>query len=207
MPSTQLRAALSRARTAAIFLPAALIATDATAGSLALAWDAGATGTVGYIVHCGQASRSYSSHIDAGSATTVQVSGLLDGLTYFCAVTAYDAARMESSYSNEVSATIPYGAPAVAFNASPTSGTAPLSVSFSNSTTGQVTSWSWDFGDGGYSSEAAPTHVYSTPGDYWVTLTAIGPGGTATKTLGTAISAKQPTTSPSNGKGKGKGKK
>jgi len=159
MPSTQLRAALSRARTAAIFLPAAVIATHATAGSINLAWDAGGTGTAGYMVHCGQASRSYSSRIDAGGATSVQVTGLLDGLTYFCAVTAYDASRKESDYSNEVSATIPYGAPAVAFSANPSSGVAPVSVSFSNSTTGQVTSWSWDFGDGGYSSEASPTHV------------------------------------------------
>ncbi len=34
----------------------------------------------------------------------------------------------------------------------------------------QITEWSWDFGDGNASSEAAPTHVYENPGAYTITV-------------------------------------
>ncbi|MEW1939569.1 PKD domain-containing protein, partial [Pseudarthrobacter sp. NPDC080037] len=40
-------------------------------------------------------------------------------------------------------------APVASFTASPTSGTAPLNVSFTDTSTGSPTSWAWDFGDGG----------------------------------------------------------
>jgi PKD repeat protein len=36
---------------------------------------------------------------------------------------------------------------------------------------GRVAGWSWQFGDGGSSTEANPTHEYSGPGTYTVTLT------------------------------------
>lgn len=35
--------------------------------------------------------------------------------------------------------------------------------------------WHWDFGDGGTSTDQAPTHSYATPGNYTVTLTATNP--------------------------------
>ena len=63
-----------------------------------------------------------------------------------------------------------------------------MSVAFTNTTTGQVTSWAWNFGDGTTSIVKSPTHVYSTPGSYKATLTATGPGGTVSKTAATAIS-------------------
>jgi len=184
MDSTEVRTARS---SVAIAFVAVFIATDSLAASVTLAWDPGATGTAGYIVHSGEAMGAYSNHNDVGAVTTVRVEGLLEGATYYFAVTAYDLARLESSYSNEVDATPPYTAPAVDFSASPTSGIAPTTVAFSNATTGQVTSWAWSFGDGGTSSGQSPTHVYSTPGDYWVTLKATGPGGTVSKTFESPI--------------------
>ncbi len=42
-----------------------------------------------------------------------------------------------------------------------------------------ITSYAWDFGDGGTSSEAAVTHVYSTPGTYDVSLTVTDGAGNA----------------------------
>jgi PKD repeat protein len=82
--------------------------------------------------------------------------------------------------------------PVVNFSASPGSGTAPLNVAFANTTTGQVTTWAWNFGDGTTSNVQKPTHTYSTPGSYTVVLTATGAGGTASKTAASAISVSTP---------------
>ena len=78
-------------------------------------------------------------------------------------------------------------APVASFTFAPTSGIVPLSVGFQDTSQNEVTSWSWDFGDGGTSTLASPTHVYSTPGRYDVTLTVDGPGGTGMITIPGAI--------------------
>jgi len=41
----------------------------------------------------------------------------------------------------------------------------------SNITTGAITSWAWDFGDGGISNAQNPTHTYAGSGTYTATLT------------------------------------
>jgi uncharacterized repeat protein (TIGR02543 family) len=56
------------------------------------------------------------------------------------------------------------------FSGSPTSGPAPLTVNFTDQSTG-ATSWSWDFGDTGTSTEQNPNHTYTGPGVYSVALT------------------------------------
>jgi PKD repeat protein len=72
--------------------------------------------------------------------------------------------------------------PVAGFSASPTSGTAPLTISFNNTSTGNITAWSWNFGDGGTSSVKNPSHIYTTAGrTYAVSLTAMGPGGASDK--------------------------
>ena len=50
------------------------------------------------------------------------------------------------------------------FIASPTSGTAPLEVTFTDQSTGDITAWQWDFdGDGTIDNvEQNPTHTYET---------------------------------------------
>ncbi len=72
---------------------------------------------------------------------------------------------------------LPPTAPDAAFEATPTSGEAPLSVSFFNTSGGAVTNSQWAFGDGGTSTAMNPTHVYTQPGVYSVTLTVNGPAG------------------------------
>jgi PKD repeat protein len=186
---------------AAVWSCALLIQTDSPAASLTLVWDAGASGAVGYTVYSGEATRNYSNRNDVGTATTIKVDGLVEGMKYYFAVTAYDPARLESNYSNEISATIPYAPPVVAFSASPASATAPATVTFNNTTTGQVTQWAWNFGDGSTSSEQSPTHAYSAAGNYYVTLTATGPGGTAAKTLETPIQITAPSTTTKKSRG------
>jgi PKD repeat protein len=69
------------------------------------------------------------------------------------------------------------GTPVADFNASPTSGWEPLTVAFTDTSTGSVTGWSWDFGDSGTSTAENPTHIYSSQGQYTVSLTVTGPSG------------------------------
>ena len=62
------------------------------------------------------------------------------------------------------------------FTAQPTSGAVPLTVYFTNLSSG-AGSYSWDFGDGNSSSIPSPVHTYTNAGGYSVSLTAVGPGG------------------------------
>ena len=68
-------------------------------------------------------------------------------------------------------------APTASFTTSTTSGTAPLEVRFTDTSTGSPTEWVWDFGDGSTSSEQNPAHTYAAAGTYPVTLTATNPTG------------------------------
>ena len=68
-------------------------------------------------------------------------------------------------------------APTADFSATPTSGTDPLDVSFTDLSTGEPTSWNWDFGDGSTSTAQNPSHTYNTPGTYAVTLTVTNADG------------------------------
>lgn len=52
-------------------------------------------------------------------------------------------------------------------------------VAFHDDTTGQVTKWLWDFGDGTTSEAQNPIHTYKKPGEFVVVLTVEGPSGKA----------------------------
>ena len=70
--------------------------------------------------------------------------------------------------------------PTAAFNADKTSGDAPLTVTFTDASTGAPTSWAWNFGDQTTSNvQNPPAHTYSAAGDYTVTLTASNAGGSS----------------------------
>ncbi|EKF87106.1 PKD domain-containing protein [Methanobacterium formicicum] len=84
--------------------------------------------------------------------------------------------------------------PVADFSANTTSGNAPLNVQFTDTSSNYPTSWIWDFGDSTTSTEQNPTHTYTKPGNYTVTLTAINAAGNSTKTLNiTAIDVIPPT--------------
>lgn len=66
-------------------------------------------------------------------------------------------------------------------SAEPTSGEAPLEVTFDSKSNCIVDSWAWDFGDGESSQDPMTTsHTYSTPGTYSPKLTLSGGDGTFT---------------------------
>lgn len=89
-------------------------------------------------------------------------------------------------------------APVASFTASPTSGTAPLNVAFTDTSTGSPTSWAWDFGDGGTSTAQNPSHSYAAAGTYTAKLTATNSAGsssaTTTITVGTSTTTSGITT-------------
>jgi len=74
--------------------------------------------------------------------------------------------------------------PVASFTASPTNGTAPLTVTLADSSEGTVTDRFWNFGDGDTTNTTATgmDHSYSTGGTYTVSLRVSGPVGTNTQT-------------------------
>jgi PKD repeat protein len=82
--------------------------------------------------------------------------------------------------------------PAAAFTANPVSGVVPLTIQFTNRSTGNITNYNWNFGDGTLSAETNPTHIYAYPGTYTVTLIASGSGGLGTAQI--VITALEPPT-------------
>lgn len=71
-------------------------------------------------------------------------------------------------------------APVANFTATPVSGCSPLVVNFTDQSTGGVTSWSWDLGNGVISSDPHPSTIYANPGTYTVTLTVTNASGSNT---------------------------
>jgi endo-1,3(4)-beta-glucanase len=87
---------------------------------------------------------------------------------------------------NSVTTNPPTTAPVAAFAATPTTGTFPLSVNFTDQSTGLPTSWLWSFGDGTTSAAPNPTHVYAAAGTYTPTLV-------ATNSAGSSVNKQSPT--------------
>jgi len=73
-------------------------------------------------------------------------------------------------------------APTASFVATTTSGFTPLTVKFVDTSINGPTSWVWTFGDGNSEFVQNPTHTYTSPGAYSVTLTATNSIGSSTAT-------------------------
>ena len=106
---------------------------------------------------------------------------------YFCNVYMYDL-------------TVKPIGPQAGFTSNVTSGTAPLTVLFPDtSTCGVPTSWYWDFGDGIYSKHVMnATHTFTKPGVYHVTLTVANEAGNSTVTKPNYIIVTPPKTLVAN---------
>jgi PKD repeat protein len=97
--------------------------------------------------------------------------------TYTVALTATGLGGPNTITKPNYISTSPTPPPVADFSADNTAGTAPLGVQFTDLSTGVISTWSWDFGDGGTSTEQDPSHNYATSGTYTVSLTVTGPGG------------------------------
>lgn len=86
-------------------------------------------------------------------------------------------------------------APVANFSAFPTTGTAPLTVQFTDQSTNSPTNWTWDFDNNGTtdSTTQSPSYQYSTVGTYTVKLTVTNSGGTNTVTKTSLITVNSPT--------------
>jgi len=169
------------------------------AGEASLAWDPVVDPNLGgYKLVYGLSSRDYSASVDVGNTTSYTVSGLQGGARYYFAVKVYNLDRTaESDLSNEVNMTVPVPVPiTVDFDANPTSGDAPLVVNFTDASTGDITNWYWDFGDGSTSTAPHAMKSYGSAGTYTVSLTVTGPNGTATETKTNLITVTDPPLPP-----------
>jgi RHS repeat-associated protein/uncharacterized repeat protein (TIGR01451 family) len=86
--------------------------------------------------------------------------------------------------------------PRAGFYALPLAGVTPLTVTFANTSTGSITTQTWNFGDGFTSTLANPVHRYDVAGTYTVTLSVSGAGGSDVITRPAYINVFSSTTGP-----------
>jgi Leucine-rich repeat (LRR) protein len=125
------------------------------------------------------------------AANTYMANGLTSGITYYFKLSTYTPAHagmfydpyqksaLVSASSEIVSATPSYAPPQAGFSALPVSGTVALDVAFTNLSSGEYSTCSWDFGDNQTSDLCNPLHTYQTTGVFSVSLTVTGPGGSS----------------------------
>jgi PKD repeat protein len=99
---------------------------------------------------------------------------------------------LTNTQANYITVALP--PPIVSFSAGPTFGVAPLIVTFTDTSTGNITNWFWDFGDGTTTNLAFPSvgHSYLAAGDYTVTETVTGLGGSSTTTRAHSVTVLTP---------------
>jgi PKD repeat protein len=127
------------------------------------------------------------------TSITIPVDELSSDITYYLRVSYLDNFDNWSDWSAEISFKT-VGATA-SFLVVPTNVAANEEITFSDTSSGNVTAWKWVFGDGtsiDWTTENRPAngqikHAYTTEGIYTVSLQITSPGGTDTKTLADAI--------------------
>ena len=91
--------------------------------------------------------------------------------------------------------------PVASFTGTPASGTAPLVVMFTDTSTNTPTSWNWSFGDDSLVNATVknPVHTYTSTGCYTVSLTATNSVGSNTSTRTNYITVTSPVTTSTVG--------
>src|SRR6266498_1643395 len=147
--------------------PVAAFSAPAVCAGAATAFSNSSTGATSYSWSFG----------DGGSSTDTTPSHTYAAPgTYTVQLTAASSAGCSNSVSQSVTV---YANPVAAFSA-PVVCEGAATV-FSNSSNGAA-SYSWDFGDGGSSTDPAPSHTYAAAGTYTVQLTATSAAGCSNPT-------------------------
>jgi PKD repeat protein len=113
-------------------------------------------------------------------------------------VTGADSATSSDSATIVVTnSTQPPPPLAANFTANPSSGQAPLTVQFTDTSTGNPTAWSWNFGDGSPTvTTENPTHTFTNAGNFTVTLTVTGAGSATSSDSATIVVTNSPQPPP-----------
>jgi PKD repeat protein len=160
-----------------------------------------------YTTHLGSAYYEYGSYFCGTSAAAPFVSGLAGLARSYdsSASGASVASAIEQSAQHLPSGNSAHGlidadctlltltsantCPIASFTPSATTGTAPLTVSFTNTST-NTSSYDWAFGDGTTAADASPTHTFTTAGTYTVTL--VASNGSSSRVANATIIVAQP---------------
>ncbi len=167
----------------AFIIPAApdnLSATTASSSMINLSWRDNSGNETGFKIERKTGSGGTYSQIDTVGANYSNTS-LSAGMTYYYQVKAYNS-EGDSAYSNYASSTtFSDTSPSASFTGSPISGPAPLTVTFTNSSTGydQPLTYAWDFDNSGTVDSTAlnPQYTYTNAGTYTVKLTVTDSNG------------------------------
>jgi PKD repeat protein len=145
-----------------------------------------------YVNGTQEASPAYTANIPTstgtmqiGAPSANQFKGVMDEVRF--SKVARSAAWVKATYLSLMGDLVSM-APIANFEANPTMGEVPLPVQFTDTSSGSIAGWLWDFGDGSTSTSQSPVHTYSEAGIYTVQLTVTGPGGSNTLTRANSIS-------------------
>jgi PKD repeat protein len=133
---------------------------------------------------------SWSWHFgDGGTSTSQNASHTYSaphGGIYTVTLTVTNAGGSGSATATITAKPLP---PVAHFSASPTAGQAPITVHFTDGSTGVIDSWAWTFGDGQSSSTPSPAHTYTQGGNFPVALTVKNLGGTGSASASISVTA------------------
>ena len=129
--------------------------------------------------YTGPGTFAYSFTVPAHANFTVVVNGMAQG--YYCSGYTLSVAGLLCPLDG--GGTCAATGPTANFSGTPTNGTAPLLVTFTDTSSGTITDRFWDFGDSSTTNTTtnAVVHTYDA-GVYTVELVVAGPGGVSTNT-------------------------